>query len=81
MLGLMIFIPLLNGTGNVLLLLCAISGLKCLAINYYSACGCAYLCLSLCDPVDRSPPGFSVHGILQRRILELVAVPSSRVSS
>ena len=28
-------------------------------------------CPALCDPVDDSPPGSSVHGILQARILEL----------
>ena len=33
---------------------------------------------TLCDPMDRSPPGFSVHGILQARILEWVAMSSSR---
>ena len=38
-------------------------------------------CLTLCNPVDCCPPGFSVHGILQARILEWVAVPSSRGSS
>ena len=27
-------------------------------------------CPTLCDPMDYSPPGFSVHGILQARILE-----------
>ena len=31
------------------------------------------LCLILCDPMDSSPPGSSVHGILQARILEWVA--------
>ena len=31
------------------------------------------LCPTLCDPVDYSPPGSSVHGILQARILEWVA--------
>ena len=31
---------------------------------------------TLCDPTDCSPPGFSVRGILQARILELVAIPS-----
>ena len=36
------------------------------------------LCLTLCDPMDCSPPGSCVHGILQARILEWVAVPSSR---
>ena len=35
----------------------------------------------LCDPMDCSPPGSSVHGILQARILEWVAMPSSRGSS
>ena len=35
------------------------------------------LCLSLCDPMDLSPPGSSVHGILQARILEWVATSSS----
>ena len=34
-----------------------------------------------CDPMDCSPPGSSVHGILQTRILEWVAMPSSRGSS
>ena len=49
---------------------------------------CAYVrakslqsCPTLCDPVDCSPPGFSVHGILQARILEWVAMPSSGGSS
>ena len=39
------------------------------------------LCLTLCDPVDCSPPGSSVCGILQARILEWVAMPSSKESS
>ena len=34
-----------------------------------------------CNPMDCSPPGSSVHGILQARILEWVAMPSCRVSS
>ena len=32
------------------------------------------LCPTLCDPMDCSPPGSSVHGILQARILEWVAI-------
>ena len=36
------------------------------------------LCLTLCDPMYCTPPGSSVHGILQARILEGVAMPSSR---
>ena len=39
------------------------------------------LCLTLCDPLDCSLPGSSVHGILQARIVEWVAIPSSRGSS
>ena len=35
------------------------------------------LCPTLCDPIDGSPPGSSVPGILQARILEWVAVSSS----
>jgi len=37
--------------------------------------------LTLCDAMDCSPPGSSVHGIFQARILEWVAVPLSRRSS
>ena len=37
------------------------------------------LCPSLCDPMDCSPPGSSVHGILQARILEWVAMPFSNM--
>ena len=40
----------------------------------------AQLCLTLCVPMDCSPPRSSVRGILQARILERVAVPSSRGS-
>ena len=35
----------------------------------------------LCDPMDCSPPGSSLHGVLQARRLEWVAMPSSRGSS
>ena len=38
-------------------------------------------CPTLCDPVDCSPPSSSVHGILQARILEWVAISFSRGSS
>ena len=41
----------------------------------------AQSCLTLCDPVDCSPPGSSIHGIHQARILEWVAVSFSRRSS
>ena len=38
-------------------------------------------CPALCSPMDWSPPGSSVHGILQARILERVVVPITRGSS
>ena len=41
----------------------------------------AQSCPTLCNPMDRSPPGSSVHETLQARILECVAVPSCRGSS
>ena len=37
-----------------------------------------HLCLSLCNPVVGSPPGFSFHGILQARRLEWVSISFSR---
>ena len=39
---------------------------------------CAQSCLTPCDPMDDSPPGSSVHRILQAGILEWVAIPFSR---
>ena len=41
----------------------------------------AKLCPTLCGPTDCSPPGSSVHGIPQARILEWVAMPFSSESS
>ena len=38
-------------------------------------------CVQLCDPMDCNLPGSSVHGILQAKILEWVAISSSRGSS
>ena len=43
---------------------------------------CVYVsCLTLCSPMDYSPPGSCVHGSLQARILEWIAMPLSRGSS
>ena len=44
-------------------------------------CQVAESCLTLCDPMDCSPPSSSVHGILQARRVEWVAMPSSGGSS
>ena len=51
-----------------------------------SVCACVgapllQLCLTLCNPMGCSPTGSSVHGILQARILEWVAISSSMGSS
>ena len=43
-------------------------------------CVCAQFCLTLYDHMDFSPPCFSVHGILQARILEWASTSFSRVS-
>ena len=43
-------------------------------------CLIAKSCLILCDPMDSSLPSYSVHGILQARVLEWVAIPFSRGS-
>ena len=52
-----------------------------LCVYYSLACVHAkslQLCPVLCNPMECNPPGFSIYGILQARILEWVAVPSSR---
>ena len=51
---------------------------------WIGVCVCVCVLVShgwLCDPMDCSPSGSSVHGILQARILELMAMSSSRGSS
>ena len=53
---------------------------KCLTSNV-CACSVSQSCLTLCDPMNCSPPGSSVHGISQARILEWVAISFSGGSS
>ena len=50
-------------------------------LNMKSESEVAQSCSALCDPVDCSPPGSSIHGILQARVLEWVAMSFSRGSS
>ena len=54
-----------------------------IVILYYNMSLCVHpqSCLGLCDPMDCSLPGSSVHGIFQARILEWVAISSSKGSS
>ena len=42
------------------------------------ACMLSQSCLTICDSMDSSPPGSSIHGLLQARVLEWVAISSSR---
>ena len=44
-------------------------------------CSVTKLCLTLCDPMDCSPPGSSVHGFPRQELLEQVAISYSRGSS
>ena len=53
----------------------------CLALVCAHVCLVAQSCPTLGDPMDCSRPGFSVHGILQGRMLEWAANPLSRGSS
>ena len=53
-------------------------------LDYKESCVCLLVtqsCLPLCDPMNCSPPGFSVRGILQARILEWVDISFSKGSS
>ena len=60
--------------GKVMSLLSNMLSMLCYAKSLQS-------CPILCNPIDGSPPGSSVHGVLQARILEWVAISSSRGSS
>ena len=53
----------------------------CLCIYAAAAAKLLQPCPTLCDPIDGSPPGSPVPGILQARILEWVAMPFSGESS
>ena len=66
-------------TDNIVL----ISTVEWLSYTFCCCCCClvAQSCPILCNPTDCSPPGSSVHGILQARILEWVTIPFSRGSS
>ena len=60
------------------------NNLHCVCVFVHAcACACmhAHLCLTLCNPVDCSPPNSSVHGTLQARILKWVAIFYLRRSS
>ena len=60
----------------------AISSCRVTVLSYviYVWWSVAQSCLTLCSPMDSSPPGSSVHGVFQARILEWVAISSIRGS-
>ena len=77
-----------NATVSSLFLFASISNISIMNTDYLINCvpatACAkslQSCLTLCNPMDCSPPGSSVHGIFQARILEWGAAFSSRGSS
>ena len=83
-----VFSELLSKAGQtffqIVLTISAISILVLVHVILLSACARAKLfqsCPALCDSTDCSTAGSSVHGILQARILEWVALPFSRGSS
>ena len=61
----------------VSLLLSRIQGCRKTPIQYTAAAVSLQSCPTLCSPMDCSLPGFSVHGILQARTLEWVAISFS----
>ena len=77
----------LSHWGRLVLTRTRLSLLKCalwISICFVCVCVCvlvAQSCPTLCDPMEYSPPGSSVHGILQPRTLEWVAISFSRGSS
>ena len=66
----------MNGIGTLIK-----EGLTLFLSSPFSISCALQSCLTLCNPMDYSPPGSSVHGILQARILEWVATSYSRGSS
>ena len=59
-----------------------IAGRNIDSLRYADACMlCRFSCAQLCNPMDLSPPGSSVHKILQAKILEWVAISFSKGSS
>ena len=70
--------PLLPALGALSLNLMCVCVCVCVRAH---ARACIQLCLILCDSMDCSPPGSSVHGIFQAIILEWVAISYSRGSS
>ena len=61
--------------------LCIAQSIQCSAMCLVPSCSVTQLCPTLCDHMDGSPPGSSVHGIFQGSVLEQIAITHSRGSS
>ena len=57
------------------------SGLSPMLTPLHARMLSCFSCVQLCNPIECSLSGSSVHGILQVRILDFIAMPSTRVSS
>ena len=68
------FVLFLKKTQFIFSLLLVVFFLICMCVRAKSL----QLCLTLCNPMDHSLPSSSVHGIFQQRVVEWVAMPSSR---
>ena len=69
-----------QGKASILSLLAIKTQIPCLLqhlLMCFAAAKSSQSCPTLCDPTDGSPPGSSVPGILQARILEWVAISFS----
>ena len=76
--------PKVLNTNELLSLHFLLSEAPLVTLILAGACACAksiQSCPTLCYPMDRSPPGSSVHRILQARILHWIAISGSRASS
>ena len=74
----------INQVGYLIFLLMVVDILKVAVSAFLGSIICvlaAQSCSALCNSMDCRPPGFSVHGILQARILEWAAIPFFRASS
>ena len=91
-----VIVPLTNKSGKLKFNVKSIIPMERLAYWYKIACEIqrtisyflqtllkvvTQLCLALCDPMDWSLPGSSIHGIFRARVLEWVAISFSRGSS
>ena len=69
-----------SGTGGKHSLVSTMCQIPFQALECLCVCLVAQSCLTLCNPMDCSPPSSSVHGTLQARILEWAAISFSRRS-